>query len=609
MVTKYCQILLGTSPVEMWLNLGRDFGLDPRRHDSPRLFQQNVQLIHTTAHTLNTPITTERTDVTLMAILQTQLPSLNSSVPRKETVVRRRLRVADRTLIQLATSVVRGDPIKSLVELITNSDDSYRRKEHLNETSHGRTIVTLDYQCNSITALDFAEGIEAKSMDECVGTYGAEMSGFGKGCFVRGFYGRGLKEAILGLGSGIIMSIKDGYYNECRLREDGLYLRRERRRASLSDYLDLGIPYGRSGTKILILFSKTRKMPRFEWIKYALINHTSLRDIMQSPHRRVILTDGQRSEILMYTPPPGKLVLQKKTVPIPGFDSTLDLTVYMSDRPLSQEGYTREGGLLIRSKSAVHDATLFKFDYSPYAARLFGEVRCDYVDELMAKGELVVNDKRDGLDLHHPFTKALRKVVEAELQPLVDRDMALHEKETLVSEDLRRRFDNVLWEVNRLAVRLMRDNVRYGRPPVGVDRANCDSTSREKSDVSEPRTPKKGATQPMSPIFFRGIRLNPYQDPRVRVYFDTTTRMINIATRAPSVAMYYGQSLESKEFLTLIAELVSDIVCFELATTISGNGKSELMPEIFNSLKNKYAHVIHKIMRAEAQAEIERGPL
>jgi hypothetical protein len=542
--------------------------------------------------------------VTLTAILQTQLPSLHSPLPLAETVVKRRLRVADRALLQLAASVVRGDPVKSLVELITNSDDSYRRIERLSETSHGRVIVTLDYRENSITVLDFAEGVDTESMDECVGTYGAEVSGFNKGCLVRGFYGRGLKEAILGLGSGIIMSIKDGHYNECGLHENGVYVRRERRLASLSDYLDLGIPYGRSGTKILILLATTRKIPRFEWIKHALTNHTSLRDVMQSPHRRMILTDGQRSEILAFTPPPGKLTLQKQAIPIPGFEATLDLTVYMSERPLSQEGYTREGGLLIKSKSAIHDATLFKFDYSPYADRLFGEVRCDYVDELMLKGELVVNDKRDGLDLHHPFVKALRKVVEAELQPLVEGDMVLREKHAPISEDLKKRFDNVLWEVNKLAIRLARSSLRYGRPPVGVVRTSRDSTSR--SAECKSLRPKNRADKPVRHIFFRGIRLNPYQDPRVRVYFDNTTRIINIATRAPSVAMYYGQSLESREFLTLIAELISDIISFELAT-ISAGDRSDLMPDIFNSLKNKYAHTIHKIMRAGVGTEIERS--
>jgi hypothetical protein len=352
-----------------------------------------------------------------MEVLQIEPHSPSAMPLESEPVITRRLRVTDRALIQLATSVVRGDPIKSLVELITNSDDSFKRIECFNETSYGRIIVTFDYQNNTITVLDFAEGMGSKSMDECAGTYGGEASGFSQGRPVRGFYGRGLKEAILGLGSGTIVSLKGDFLNECSLSEDSLYVRRERRRTSLSDYLNLGIPCNKNGTKICIRLTKAKKIPKFEWVKYSLSNHVSLRDIMHNPRRRVILTDGQRSEILAYKPPHGKLILRKRGIPIPGHEATLDLTVYKSDNPLNQEGYTRDGGLLIKSRNAIHDATLFKYDYDPYAARLFGEVRCDYIEELMAKGELVIGDKRDGLDLHHPFSKALRRVVEAKLRP------------------------------------------------------------------------------------------------------------------------------------------------------------------------------------------------
>jgi hypothetical protein len=346
----------------------------------------------------------------------------------------------------------------------------------------------------------------------------------------------------------------------------------------------------------VIQLTKVKNFPRFEWIKYNLSNHVTLRDLMQSPRRRVILTDGQRSEILSYKPPHGKLVLRAKAILIPGFPATLDLTVYKSDRPLNQEGYTRDGGLLIRSRNAIHDATLFKFDYDPYAADLFGEVRCDYVEELMAKGELVVGDKRDGLDSHHQFTKALRKVVETELQPLIEHDLDQQEDETkVVSNDLRRRFDTVLWQVNRLAIRLMKSSMRYGKTPDHLRRDGTSNISR--SSRNERTEPNERSETPLSQLLFKGIRLNPSQDPRVRVYLDNTTGIINIATRAPSVAMYYDQPQENGEFLTLIAELISDIVCFELASLISSNGKPDLMPEIFTSLKNKYSHLIHRTMQ------------
>lgn len=524
---------------------------------------------------------------------------MNSSSPPEPMAgfaVGRQLRVTDRAITQLASSVVRGDPVKSLVELITNSDDSYRRMGVSRETSFGRISISFDKRKNTMTVLDFGEGMDGHTMDECVGTYGSEMSGFANGCSVRGFYGRGLKEAILGLGSGSVQSIKQGYYHECALYENGFYVRKEQRRASLSDYIDLGIPYAKNGTRITITISKIKRLPSFGWFSYTLSNHIALRGIMQSQQRRIVLSDGMRSEILSYKPPRGKLVVQKSGIPIPGYEATMDLTVYLCDRPLIQEGYTRDGGILIKSRNAIHEATLFRFDYNSCATRLFGEVRCDYIDELMSRGELVVGDKRDGLDPHHPFTKSLRKAVECQLEPIVEQETAAVESEAnLQGADLKARLNVALYEANRLAFRIMRDSIRYERNsernvlPSQRQRTNPDGTSAHRE-------------RPYFPVVFKGIKLSPLQDPRLRVYFDKPTGVINIATKAPSVAMYFHNPVEKKELLTLIAELVGDIVFFELATILSDNAGSDRVAQIFNSLKNRYAHLIHKSIQSQTSA-------
>ena len=505
------------------------------------------------------------------------------------TVVRRPLIVAERALLQLATSTVRGDPVKSLVELITNSDDSYRRMGVKNDPSYGRIIITMGRAECSFAVVDYAEGMSGESMDECVGTYGSDESGLKNGHSVRGFYGRGLKEAILGLGFGDVKSIKNGSLYECFLHEDGTYARNERRHASVSDYLELGIPHGNNGTRVRICAAHAKRMPPWAWMSYALSHHWSLRDIMQSPRRRVILSNGERTEILRYEPPTGKLVLSKRRIPIPDFKATLDLNVYMAEGPLSQEGYARSGGIIIRSENAIHESTLFRFDYNPYASRIFGDAHCAFIDELMRRGELVVNDKRDGLDHHHPFTKSLQRVIENQLQPIVDREAGSQNKESRgLNDGLRRRLTNVLWEVNKLTIRLLKFS------SVHVDTKRTAGT--RSTGLREPE--RQGGRRSQSyPILFRGIRLNSYQDPKLRVTLDKSTGIINIAKRAPSVAMYYEENQESREFLTLLSELISDAVFLELAETISRNYGPNAVSGTYSDLKNRYSHLIHKCMQ------------
>jgi hypothetical protein len=457
------------------------------------------------------------------------------------------------------------------------------------DSSYGRIIITLDRGTNSFSVLDFAEGITGKSMDECVGTYGADASGVRDGHSVRGFYGRGLKEAILGLGSGCVRSIKNGDVYECYLHENGTYARNHKRTATLEDYLELGIPHGRNGTRVQVYIRKIKRMPPWAWVDHALSHHYCLRDIMQSPRRRVILSDGQRNQILRFENPIGKLVRSKRIIAIPGYRATVSLDVYLANGPLSQEGYTRTGGLLIRSRNAIHESTLFRFDYNPYASRIFGEARCEFIDELMSRGELVVNDKRDGLDRHHPFTRILQKVIENELQPIVDEEASSQNTETRgINEDLRRRLTNVLWEVNKLAIRLLR--VSPIRAPSGESNRDGSTSSHEH---------RSGTRGESYPILFRGIRMNSYQDPKVRVALDKGTGIINIAKKAPSVALYYGNNQESPEFLALVSELISDAVFLELAEMMTKNYGVDAVLGTYSELKNRYAHVIHKCMQTD----------
>jgi hypothetical protein len=63
--------------------------------------------------------------------------------------------------------------------------------------------------------------------------------------------------------------------------------------------------------------------------------------------------------------------------------------------------------------------------------------------------------------------------------------------------------------------------------------------------------------------------------------------------------MYFRDPQENKELLTLIAELVGDIVFFELATMVCENAGSDQIAPIFDSLKNRYAHLIHKSIQSE----------
>lgn len=94
--------------------------------------------------------------------------------------------------------------------------------------------------------------------------------------------------------------------------------------------------------------------------------------------------------------------------------------------PVSPARATRRGGLVVRSGRAVHEATLGSFEGRPGARHLYGEVRCEAIEELQRaaldspRPEVVVRVDRSGLNENHPVVKQLHAAVDRVLRPIVE---------------------------------------------------------------------------------------------------------------------------------------------------------------------------------------------
>ncbi|HAX70708.1 MAG TPA: hypothetical protein DCY14_13935, partial [Anaerolineae bacterium] len=100
----------------------------------------------------------------------------------------RKLQYADRVAIQQADQAIRKDVMRALVEVITNSNDSYSRLEHAGTATEGLIVIeVLRKHKNSVIRIqDFAEGMTDSRMDKVVGTYGEATSGLKEDKHVRG---------------------------------------------------------------------------------------------------------------------------------------------------------------------------------------------------------------------------------------------------------------------------------------------------------------------------------------------------------------------------------------------------------------------------------------
>ena len=565
--------------------------------------------------------------------------------------------------------------------------------------------------------IDQAEGFDAKTMDERVGGFGSDTSGLTKGLDVRGFFGRGLKEAILGLGCGSVDSIVDGFLFQCSLDEEACYRRQEPVKMSKAAKTAYATRFGINGNGTIITITVTKDgviIPQIDNLIYQLEKYYSLREINASDKRNIYLIEKdekdktKKSHILKYQEPIGEEVLYKKDLHIDGFpEARLDMRIFKATVPLTQDGTCREGGILIKGKNSVHDITLFCFEGNPYAQKIFGEIRCKYIDDLMKREEAILSDRRDGLEWNYPLCKAIRQEAEKELKVVIDKIRKEEEnlKKVIENEKTRQRFQATIEKINKIALTELGEDgegsikSKEGKlpapPPNGFDfvpdfydiiagrkttltlkgtvpwilkiggivTLECDNeeitienkvfTIKEenvvnsvvtfnpkiygkrvgsetvitaiadglkaeallrivaKIDTKEKHKPKTGA---LKEGLFNEIQFDPTLPKQIRHYFDKETKNIKISTKCPSVEAYLGPSGEGQDELhcqVLIAELVSDSVCREIARKKGETGRLQILGEHTEAINREhyrliaeYAHIIHQALVASAGRRI-----
>jgi hypothetical protein len=403
----------------------------------------------------------------------------------------RKLQYADRVALQQADQAIRKDVLRALVEVITNSNDSYSRLEDRGVQVGGEIIIDVlrKHKNSVIRVRDFAEGMDDIRMDVVVGTYGEATSGLKEDLHVRGMWGRGLKDAIFGLGYGYVNSLK-----EANLYRSSLLLKEGVPTFNLDDPVPAteelrekhGIPEG-NGTEIEIVVSREDvKMPQFENLRNYLQRHFELRTIMANPARLIILRNlsslhkVKHEYVLSYKPPRGEMVLDEQ-FEIEGFPASARLQLLRSKLQLStrgEEGDYADAGLLVMSQGTIISLTMLKFENDPYASFFYGSIECDYLHDLLKNDEPVLTATRDGINWTLPFAKALKQAVESRIEPLVqvEREHAMQDEQMKLDKRLRRKLDKTIRELNVIASSELSDGRSQAEdgkksepPPAGVE--------------------------------------------------------------------------------------------------------------------------------------------
>lgn len=369
---------------------------------------------------------------------------------------------------------------RGLVELITNSNDSYDTLEELGQSVSGKIRIEIERKrqgnASIVKVKDRASGMTAEDLEEKILKVGGRTSGYEEGKSRRGLFGRGAKDVAI-FGDTHFESIKDEVYNHLIITPSWKFKFLAVNEKVTSEIRNkLGIPRG-NGTAVTIETLNT-SIPQHDKLVGVLSRYYSLRDIMSNKAREVTLLDvnTRRSDPIIYNYPEGEVVFND-TINILGYpDAKADILIKKHHTRFEENTLPLREGVLVKSGSAIHECTYFQLDHEPYCWRFSGMVTCDYIDKLVREydrreelsdspqhpennPQLLIDPDRNGLVDDHPFTQSLKKECRKILRNLVDnlKSKEAEPKKKVTDEKLDRQLGDLSKEISKLFEKKLRD--------------------------------------------------------------------------------------------------------------------------------------------------------
>src|SRR4051794_37675331 len=283
-----------------------------------------------------------------------------------------------------------------------------------------RAPALLDWRYE-LRCSDDGVGMDAAAVDRRLGALGVLPDATGQ----RGLFGRGLRDVWLAQGGGRLEGVHDGRRVESWFFPSGgddpyayVHVR------------DEPAPVGEpSGTRITVPLA-AGPPPANARLRRLVGQLVQLRPVLADPARQLWLElPGEGPQLVTLPAPepdPERPVLCDEEIDVTaGVRARLIVRRAAEPIPLSPSRATRLGGLVIRSGRAAHETTLAGHEGEPGTRQLYGEVRCDALEELQRaalespRPQVVVKVDRSGLNEHHPVVRRLYAAIEKVLRPIV----------------------------------------------------------------------------------------------------------------------------------------------------------------------------------------------
>ena len=378
-----------------------------------------------------------------------------------------KIKSTSRSFTQDAELAMKGDILRGIVELVTNSDDAYG-----SERDGGEINIHLDFDNPEgliVKVHDLAKGLLWDDLEKNMMQLGEKASGHAEGNEVRGLFGRGAKDVAI-FGKVTFETIRRGKFSALEIDGtswDALPLEKNAT-ATTENRLALNIPEGKSGFCATITCSKSKYQhflnKRQSNFVTKIRDHVQLRQVSQRRNISLFIVDRgvtQEHKIKWKQPPSKKLL--SKTIKIPSFETEILLNLFELEEPSTGalNEYSKHG-IEIRGGKATYENTFFSLPNSPETQRIYGFIEADFIDDLLRDYEndstiegnesMVVKRNRDGLERDHEFTKAIAKETVRALGPILE---GFQSSDDVTSERLQDAFGDLAKELRSVLLEEM----------------------------------------------------------------------------------------------------------------------------------------------------------
>jgi len=271
-----------------------------------------------------------------------------------------------------------------------------------------------------VRCADDGVGVDTAAVDRRLGVLGELPEERGN----RGLFGRGLRDVWLAQGAGRIEGVRDG-----RAVESWFFPAAGDDPYAYIHVRDEPAPGAPSGTRVTVPLA-TERLPADGRLRALVSQLVQLRPVLEDPTRELWL-ELPSGAVEIVRPPvpepdPERPVLFDDDVAVTA-DIRARITIRRSAQPLppGMSHATRIGGLVVRSGRAAHESTFASHEGAPGTRSLYGEVRCDALEDLQRdalerpRPQVVVKVDRSGLNDNHPIVRALCAAIDGVLRPIV----------------------------------------------------------------------------------------------------------------------------------------------------------------------------------------------